>query len=223
MPSTTKQPNREKSRAKRAKKVGEKKIDSANWNTTDKDEIERRKVRAAVEKIHVEQLGRDYNYYTSFLVFSDQWANHDTAKYLVEIRSLNENEKINLCNCIDFQTNGLGTCKHIEKVLLFLKKSGKQKFEQTAKENSPWIEIFLDTTNHKNQITIKWLSDSAKTTKYYQTINSFFASDNTLIGEPIAAFSSLKSVIQSAIIKNKTQKMRKIRISSHIRAKTSFS
>lgn len=212
MPSTTEQPNREKSRAKRAKKVEEKKIDNTNWNTTNEDEIERRKVRAAVEKIHVEQLGRDHNYYTSFVVFSDQWASHDTAKYLVEIRSLNE--KINSCNCIDFQTNGLGTCKHIEKVLFFLKKSGKQKFKQTAKENSPWIEIFLDTINHKNKITIKWLfgntKNSAKNASNYQTVDSLFAADNTLIGEPIAAFSSLKSAIQNASIKSK------IRISSHI-------
>ena len=97
----------------RAKKVEEKKISSANWDTTDEDEIQRRKIRAEVENIHIQQLGREDDYYTSFTVFSDQWSNHDNAKYLVEIRSLNE--QISSCNCLDFQTNGLGTCKHIEK------------------------------------------------------------------------------------------------------------
>ncbi len=80
----------------RAKKVEERKLSSINWDTTDEDEIERRKIRAEIEKIHVEQLGRDNNYYTSFIAYSDQWSNHDNAKYIVEIRSLNK--RINSCS-----------------------------------------------------------------------------------------------------------------------------
>ena len=101
-------PKIQKKSKSKARKVEEKKISIINWNTTDEDEIESRKTRAASEKIQVEQLEQEHDYYTSFSVQSALWSNHDNAKYLVEIRSLNE--RINSCNCLDFQTNGLGTC-----------------------------------------------------------------------------------------------------------------
>ena len=139
-------------KTKKAKKVLDKKIDNVNWNTTDGDEIQRRKLRAVGENIHVKPLRQDHDYYTAFLVYSEFWANYDTAKYLVEIRSLDE--FINSCDCVDFQTSGLGTCKHVEKVLLYLAKKGKGKFRQFAVEGSPYIEIFLRAAD--NKICIQW-------------------------------------------------------------------
>ena len=43
----------------------------------------------------------------------------DAVPYVVELRS--RSEPINSCTCPDFQKNFLGTCKHIERVLLGLR------------------------------------------------------------------------------------------------------
>ena len=193
-------------KTKKAKKVLDKKIDNVNWNTTDGDEIQRRKLRAVGENIHVKPLRQDHDYYTAFLVYSEFWANYDTAKYLVEIRSLDE--FINSCDCVDFQTSGLGTCKHVEKVLLYLVKKGKGKFRQFAVEGSPYIEIFLRAAD--NKICIQW-PRLLKNRRAYKDIAAYFAADNTLLGDPVEVFSTLQTICKIGT-KNK------VRISSHIAA-----
>ena len=52
-------------------------------------------------------------------------------RYRVDIRSTGE--RINHCTCPDFATNRLGTCKHIEAVLLRLKRRGPNRYAQLAR------------------------------------------------------------------------------------------
>ena len=130
----------------RTKKGKTKKPVFHGWDTTDEDEIARRKARAAFEDIIVNRLDKDQPYFGSYLVYSSNWANHNSAQYLVEIRSLNLH--INSCSCLDFQTNGLGTCKHIERVLLALQKKGKRKFKQAMMRGSNRTEIYISSKNN---------------------------------------------------------------------------
>jgi superfamily II DNA or RNA helicase len=51
--------------------------------------------------------------------------------YSVEIRDLVRPN--NSCACTDFRINGLGTCKHVERVLQFLQKGPKRAFAKAAK------------------------------------------------------------------------------------------
>lgn len=55
-------------------------------------------------------------------------------EYRVQIRSATE--RVNQCTCIDFATNQLGTCKHIEAVLHRLRKRGKALSSRTATKKS---------------------------------------------------------------------------------------
>ena len=93
-------------------------MENTGWNTTDEDEITRRKIRAESEKFRIVNNEESRPYYSSFSIASV----NSQKSYFVEIRSLDK--PLNSCNCPDFQTNGLGTCKHIEAVLLFLRKKG---------------------------------------------------------------------------------------------------
>jgi hypothetical protein len=98
------------------------------WRTTDEDEIERRRQRAAGEALGMEALEPEHPVFGTFRVSSETG-----SSYEVEIRSLAERD--NSCGCPDYEVNGLGTCKHVEAVLARVGTS-----RQRAK---PRIEIFL--------------------------------------------------------------------------------
>ena len=78
------------------------------------EQIEVRRQRAAAEQFQVRNVGRNR-------VFSDyQVSNPKTGgNYRVSIRGFDLGD--NACDCPDFKSNTLGTCKHIEAVLAALK------------------------------------------------------------------------------------------------------
>src|SRR3954464_3034394 len=77
------------------------------------EQIDIRRQRAAQEQFKIQNLGRNR-------VFSDyQVTNPATGgQYRVSIRGFDVGD--NSCECPDFKTNTLGTCKHIEAVLASL-------------------------------------------------------------------------------------------------------
>jgi len=100
------------------------------WRTTDEQEIERRRQRAATEPIRVEPLEPRHSVFGTFRVASETG-----GAYEVEIRSLARRD--NSCGCPDFQVNGLGTCKHVEAVLARLHPAKR------SQADSGRIEVFL--------------------------------------------------------------------------------
>jgi hypothetical protein len=78
------------------------------------EQIDIRRRRAAEEQFRIQNLGRNR-------VFSDyQISNPATGgQYRVSIRGFDVGD--NTCECPDFRTNTLGTCKHIEAVLASLR------------------------------------------------------------------------------------------------------
>jgi superfamily II DNA or RNA helicase len=78
------------------------------------EQIDIRRRRAAQEQLRVQNLGRNR-------VFSDYLVSNPTSggQYRVSIRGFDLGD--NSCECPDFRTNTLGTCKHIEAVLAALK------------------------------------------------------------------------------------------------------
>ena len=74
------------------------------------EQIDIRRQRAAEEQFRIQNLGRNR-------VFSDYQVTNPTTggQYRVSIRGFDVGD--NTCECPDFRTNTLGTCKHIEAVL----------------------------------------------------------------------------------------------------------
>ncbi len=123
-------------RKSRARKVLEK-PQLLGWNTSDADEIQIRQWRGRAEIAAVEALEPQFGPYGTFRVRSETG-----GLYEVEIRDLSA--RTNSCGCIDHRVNGLGTCKHIEGVLLALKKKmGARAFAAAAFKGSPRAEVFL--------------------------------------------------------------------------------
>ena len=91
-----------------AAKELERKQKFQGWKTTDEEEIERRRLRASQEPFLIRPAEPGHPFYGRFACHSEG----SGRTYLVEIRSLTQPE--NACQCPDFLSNGLGTCKHIE-------------------------------------------------------------------------------------------------------------
>src|SRR5262245_17230090 len=86
-----------------------------DWRTTDSHEIEKRKLRAREEGFRVSNSDVAHPIFSNFRVQSGSGLH-----YSVEIRSVGERHFS--CTCVDFRINGLGTCKHVEAVLLQLER-----------------------------------------------------------------------------------------------------
>ena len=84
-----------------------------NWRTTDEDEINRRRARARTEEFRISNTDPRHPIFSNFRVRSGSG-----LTYSVEIRDVRQRQFA--CDCVDFRINGLGTCKHVEAVLLQL-------------------------------------------------------------------------------------------------------
>src|SRR5438552_2923882 len=84
-----------------------------NWKTSDEDEINRRRHRAETEGFTVANLDTRFPVFSNFRVKSDRG-----LSYSVEIRDVRARQFAR--QCVDFRINGLGTCKHVEAVLMQL-------------------------------------------------------------------------------------------------------
>ncbi|EKD72758.1 MAG: hypothetical protein ACD_45C00592G0001, partial [uncultured bacterium] len=187
-------------RTKKRKKIKSISLDITNWNTTDADEIDRRRIRGKTEKFRIENISPEFYYFGTFLVRSQQ-----DKQYCVEIRSLVD--QINSCDCHDYRSNKLGTCKHVENVLFRLRKAGVKLFKAAQQGGSQRVEIFLD---HRDfTIRIAWPNNVKPI--IHRQIAPFFLEDRSLLDNPGSTYATLlKSISENKILK------KSIRISRHI-------
>jgi hypothetical protein len=108
-----------------------------NWKTTDEEEIARRRLRAQTEQIRVRNLDPRYPVFSNFAVKSASGLG-----YTVEIRSVSQRRFS--CTCVDFRINELGTCKHVEAVLLYLESRHRTAFRRAQSNGAGRIEVVPD-------------------------------------------------------------------------------
>jgi hypothetical protein len=107
---------------------------ASDWRTTDQDEILRRIQRARDEKHSISNLHPERPVFSTFAVKSPSG-----MVYQVEIRDPKDCSFS--CTCLDFRTAGLGTCKHTEATLIWLKRRFKGEFRAAETSGSPHIDI----------------------------------------------------------------------------------
>lgn len=180
----------------------------SGWDTTDEDEIRRRQLRAETAPMKVtilEEGGESY--------FNTYDVQGITQSYHVEILSLIK--PLNSCSCADYEGNGLGTCKHIEKVLLTLRKKGKRKFKAAGLEGSKRIEIYVDPSDH--QIKIQWPHVSFLNLDAYAFLKDFFLAQGTLMADIKTAVPVFLRHIEEASMANASIRS-SIRVSKRVQS-----
>ena len=99
--------------------------------------------------------------------------NEKGDKYKITFRDLEK--ETGYCSCMDFQTNKLGTCKHLQ--FAYLKKKGDKKYLRKPKKRYPFIEIFLDPLN---DYRITWFYPHTPDPEIQALLDSFFEEGNVL-------------------------------------------
>ncbi len=98
-------------------------------------QIDRRRKRAAEDIAAINNQGQ-HAVYSTYEVTSQS-----KQSYQVQIHSLTE--LLNSCSCADYKTNLLGTCKHIEGVLLHLKENLGDGWDKAVVERPAVSQIYL--------------------------------------------------------------------------------
>jgi hypothetical protein len=108
-----------------------------DWRTTDQDEINKRRLRARTEALQVTNTDAAHPIFSDFRVRSPSG-----MTYAVEIRDVAQRQFA--CECPDFRSNGLGTCKHVEAVLLLLEARHRRLFQQSVANGSKRVDVVPD-------------------------------------------------------------------------------
>ena len=111
-----------------------------NWRTIDEDEINRRRLRAQTENFRVTNAEPQHPVFSNFRVKSGSG-----LTYSVEIRDVRQRQFA--CDCVDFRINGLGTCKHVEAVLLHLQGRFRRLFETAARNGTTRWDVVPDAAS----------------------------------------------------------------------------
>jgi len=171
------------------------------WRTSDEDEVERRRVRAESEEIHVRALEPDEPFFGTFLARSPSG-----EAYRVEIRSLDE--RINSCDCPDYAINRLGTCKHVEVTLRSLRR--KRGARAAAAAGSARLEVYLD--RRADRIRVAWPRQRRASPAARKLLSPFFSESGDLIAEPLEAWPALARAAAQA----RAGVRARIRLSRHV-------
>lgn len=125
--------------AKTTERASKLKLPPANdWRTSDSDEIAKRRQRARDESFVITNASPEHPIFSNFRVKSASG-----LEYAVEVRDLNWHGTV--CDCVDFRSNGLGFCKHVEAVHLYLKARHRNLFKAAQKNGSDRVEVTLDS------------------------------------------------------------------------------
>ncbi len=135
------------------------------------EQIERRRKRAAEDIAAIENQGQ-HTVYSTFEVTSQS-----KQTYRVQIRSLTE--LLNSCTCADYKTNLLGTCKHIEAVLLRLKENLGEEWDKMAAERPPVSQIFL---HHAQETTVRITLPLPDPPTLRDVLSRYFDAEGILVG-----------------------------------------
>src|SRR5258708_3922202 len=157
-----------------------------DWRTTDADEINRRRLRAREESFRITNADPAHPIFSNFRVQSASG-----MTYSVEVRDLRQRHFA--CDCVDFRINGLGTCKHVEAVLLHLEPRFRRLFTSARVKGSTRSEVGVD-----------WARDSLRVLSgdgtLRRAVRKWFDPDGRLAnGSPESALASLRQLHESEL------------------------
>lgn len=116
-------------------------------------------------------------------IWGDYSVRSGNSSYKVAFRGVRSER--NYCSCLDFRTNGLGTCKHIESVSLYL---------QNRVPGYPWGSINFNAdyssiyVSYKGGCRIKMRVGNSFVNEYRQILEAYFNEDDVLTPDKFHLF-----------------------------------
>ncbi|MBS1588526.1 MAG: DEAD/DEAH box helicase [Bacteroidetes bacterium] len=128
------------------------------------------------------------------LVFSDYYVSGSNGENTYKVAIRGAEPGWNFCSCMDFKTNQLRTCKHIEYVLLQINKNAQRKKLLKQGYTPHYTSVYLDYgTERKVKIRI----GAELNTEFQELSKAFFDAENTLLPE---AYDSIDLFFQKAFL-----------------------
>lgn len=108
-----------------------------DWRTTDQQEVIKRKLRGREETFRFINVTPEHPIFSNFEIHSPSG-----MTYYAELRDIPTRQFS--CTCTDFRINGLGTCKHLEALLLHLARRERAHFKAAQRVTSLRADIVPD-------------------------------------------------------------------------------
>ncbi|MEW5868857.1 MAG: DEAD/DEAH box helicase [Chloroflexota bacterium] len=144
------------------------------------EQIQRRRQRALEEITKITNKG-NHPVFSLFDVKSISG-----RAYRVEIRSLDELQ--NSCTCPDYKSNLIGTCKHIESVLIYLKEEYGDKLQAMAQERPRGVQIYL---HYGVDVTVRVSQPLPERPAVRDLLMRYFDPGGALVGSPLQVLPGL--------------------------------
>ncbi|MEJ7683672.1 MAG: DEAD/DEAH box helicase [Segetibacter sp.] len=141
-------------------------------------QIALRKQIAEDENFTIKKMG-DEIVFTDYNVYS----HHSKNSYKVAIRSADNS--LNFCTCPDFKTNQLGTCKHVEAVLLQINSKLYLQRSLHLPYVPPYSSVYLD---YRGERKMKIRIGSEETDAYRKLASAYFDKNLVLKNEAFMQF-----------------------------------
>ncbi|MDY6122894.1 MAG: SWIM zinc finger family protein [Porphyromonas sp.] len=142
-----------------------------------------RRESAAEGNFQIEHLDNN-RIWGDYLVYSG------TGKYKVAFRGVRSDK--NYCSCLDFRTNGLGTCKHIESVTMHLAQEVPGYPWANIIYSAPYSSIYV---SYKGGRSIKLRIGDNFSQEFEALRREYFDEDNTL---PVGRYRELDEICNRA-------------------------
>ncbi|MCP4536749.1 MAG: DEAD/DEAH box helicase family protein [Chloroflexi bacterium] len=158
------------------------------------EQIKRRRKRGKEEMAKIVNQGR-HSVYSTFEVTSTS-----ERIYTVQVRSLTE--QLNSCTCPDYRTNTIGTCKHIEGVLVNLQKEFADQWDEFVAQAPPVTQVYV---HHAEQTTIRVMLPFPKSKKLNALVTRYFDAQGILQGKITQSLPALLSELNRLSARDRKQ------------------
>jgi len=123
-------------------------------------------------------------------VYSDFDVYNPETKLTYKVALRSKDNSANFCECGDFKTNGLGTCKHIEAVFLYIDTKLKKSHIPDRNYDQTYTSIYLD---YRGDRKVKIRIGSENTEEFKVLAGMYFDSNKTLKEDAFEIFDEILS------------------------------
>ena len=123
-------------------------------------------------------------------VFSDFEVYNPETKLTYKVALRSRDNSANFCECGDFKTNGLGTCKHIEAVFFHIDTKLNKTHLLKHDYNPPYTSIYLD---YRGDRKVRIRIGTENRDEFQALAGEYFDKDKTLLPESFNVFNEIIS------------------------------
>jgi SNF2 family DNA or RNA helicase len=126
------------------------------------------------------------------IVYSDYSVYNNSTKNTYKVALRSHDNSLNFCSCYDFKTNQLGTCKHIEAVLLHINKKPSLRKMLKQPYKTSYSSMYME---YRGERKVKFRIGTDNTNEYEKLLKPFVHSDYSLTEK---AYDVIDEILQKA-------------------------